>query len=229
MKVIAISDQHGTWPTIPPCDLLIVAGDQCIDNFGGLTARAFPDRQWTWFKDKWLPWRYRQPAKGCVVTWGNHDYCGHLHQYFHDVNKDEGKWTTVVCDRAVRALAPTDLTIYMTPWSNQFMDWAFMQDPAKLAAVYEQIPASVDILVSHQPPKGCGDQYHDLATGKVEHLGSVELRAAIERVKPKVVVCGHIHMGYGAYAIGDTKVFNVSVVNEAYQLTNPPTVVWDQP
>jgi dTDP-4-dehydrorhamnose 3,5-epimerase-like enzyme len=34
-------------------------------------------------------------------------------------------------------------------------------------------------------------------------------------------------MGYGTYAIGATKVYNVSVVNEQYQLANPATVVWD--
>jgi hypothetical protein len=226
MKVVAISDQHGMWPTIPPCDLLLVAGDQCPDVFGPLTARAWPDRQWQWFVDKWLPWRYRQPAGMCLLTWGNHDYCGESHPNRTDARPDLKMATTVACDTLV---AIGGLKVYLTPWSNQFMNWAFMREPAQLARIYNAIPDGIDILVTHQPPQGCGDGAKFAVLGKEgEHsYGSVELRAAIERVKPKVVVCGHIHMGYGAYAIGDTKVFNVSVVNEAYQLVHPPTVVWE--
>lgn len=226
MKVIAISDQHGHTPSIPPCDLLLVGGDQCLDVFGGLTARAFPDRQWTWFRDTWLRWRYRQPVEACVLTWGNHDYCGVAHQN-HESSQD-GKRTTIACDRLVEV---GGLRIYLTPWSNQFMTWAFMQEPEQLAAVYDQIPAGLDILVSHQPPHGCGDsvRFYDLASrGEAEHhYGSVALRAAILRARPKVVVCGHIHAGHGRHDCDGIPVFNVSVVNEAYERVHGPTLVWD--
>ena len=73
----------------------------------------------------------------------------------------------------------------------------------------------MDILVSHQPPYGCGDF----------GLGSVELRAAIRRVKPKLVICGHIHDGFGRFECDGTTVYNVSVVDEAYRLVHTPTII----
>lgn len=220
MKIIAISDQHGHLPEIPECDLLIVAGDLCPDNFGSTAARHDPERQWRWFESVWLPWRERQPAAHCLVTWGNHDYCGERHR-----NAGDGA-TDIVCDREVQIAG---LRVYLTPWSNQFMRWAFMRQPAELARCYEQIPEGIDILVSHQPPLGYGSNctYLDPRDGKMktEHVGSVELLAAIQRAKPGAVVCGHVHSGYGAYSCDGIPIYNVSVVDEGYSLVHLPTVI----
>ena len=105
------------------------------------------------------------------------------------------------------------------------MNWAFMKSRAELAKVYAAIPEGVDILVSHQPPYGYGDRYVDEQSGAVEHLGSHELRAAIERVKPRLVICGHLHGGHGHFEHGGTAIYNVSVVNEQYRLVRPATVI----
>jgi Icc-related predicted phosphoesterase len=89
-----------------------------------------------------------------------------------------------------------------------------MKSPAELEAVYAQVPAGVDILVSHQPPYGCGDL----------GLGSIELRTAIRRVKPKLVICGHIHDAVGRFECDGTTVYNVSV-DEQYRLVREPTMI----
>jgi Icc-related predicted phosphoesterase len=104
-----------------------------------------------------------------------------------------------------------------------------MKAPAELASIYARIPVGVDILVSHQPPAGCGDSYPNLATGKSEHLGSQELADAIRRVRPQLVICGHLHGGYGLHYLDGIPVYNVSVVNEAYQLVNPVTLITVEP
>lgn len=105
------------------------------------------------------------------------------------------------------------------------MNWAFMKSGAELTKVYAAIPEDVDILVSHQPPYGYGDGAVDERSGNVEHLGSLELLAAIERVKPRLVICGHIHAGHGHFTHGRTTIYNVAVVNEQYRLVRPATVI----
>lgn len=217
MKILAISDLHGQFPEVPPCDLLIVVGDLCPDIFGGVWARQNPRRQWTWFKEVFIPWAQRRPATQVLVTWGNHDFCG------------EGRGTPMVFGK-VRVVVD-DLTevngikIWLTPWSNSFMEWAWMKPQGELAPVYAQIPHNIDILVSHQPPYGCGDVYTVIGEPEKQHIGSSELLYAIEQIQPRAVVCGHLHGGYGTYLVGRTPVYNVSVVDEQYRLVNPATMV----
>jgi hypothetical protein len=101
-----------------------------------------------------------------------------------------------------------------------------MDSEAGLATRYELIPADTDIIVSHGPPHTCGD-----LTLSGSHVGSKALLAAIERVRPKAVFCGHIHEAAGAYErCGHghrTPVYNVSVVDECYQMVHEPTVLHD--
>lgn len=49
MRIVALSDQHGFLPEIPPCDLAIVAGDVCPDRFGPFMAAHDPHQQQAWF------------------------------------------------------------------------------------------------------------------------------------------------------------------------------------
>jgi 3',5'-cyclic AMP phosphodiesterase CpdA len=231
MRIVALSDQHGFLPDIPPCDLVIVAGDICPDRCGLFVARFAPDHQARWFDRKIRPWLDTSPATHKVATWGNHDWCGQACDFSDDA-PDAAPTTKLqlLVDQATRVpvsslsgtASTSSITIWATPWSNQFMYWAFMKDPADLASVYAAIPAGIDILVSHQPPYGYGDCSGDRAR-QVEHLGSRELLAAVDRVKPKLVICGHIHGGHGRYEHNRIPIYNVSVVNEQYRLVHEPT------
>jgi Icc-related predicted phosphoesterase len=105
------------------------------------------------------------------------------------------------------------------------MEWAFMKRPAALEEVYARIPAGIDILVSHQPPYGYGDQMPPVPGEETEHVGSRELLEAIDRVRPRAVICGHIHMGYGLYLRGTTRIYHVSVVDDDYRLVRGATEI----
>ncbi|MEO3417024.1 metallophosphoesterase family protein [Roseovarius sp. CAU 1744] len=64
---------------------------------------------------------------------------------------------------------------------------------------------TADILILHSPPKGVAD----LTSGGIS-VGSTALREAIERIQPKIALCGHIHESWGqAGQIGRTRVVNL--------------------
>ena len=105
------------------------------------------------------------------------------------------------------------------------MNWAFMKPAPDLETVYAEIPEGIDILISHQPPYGYGDRYCEVGSVKIDHLGSRELLAAIDRCRPKLVICGHIHDGYGQAEYAGIPIYNVSVVDEQYRLVHPLTVI----
>jgi 3',5'-cyclic AMP phosphodiesterase CpdA len=228
MRIVALSDQHGFLPDLPPCDLLIVAGDVCPDRVGPSLAMRHPEEQKRWFDRRIRPWLARAPAAHRILTWGNHDWCGQACSFRGD-SPAVARPTElqILVDELTRVpvsdARARELSVWATPWSNQFLSWAFMKEPAELAAIYAAIPEGIDILVSHQPPYGYVD---GAGTGSAaSHLGSRELLAAIDRVRPKLVVCGHIHEGHGRAEHKGIPIYNVSVVDEWYRLVHPPTVI----
>jgi len=226
MRIVAVSDLHGYLPDIPPCDLLIVAGDICPDHFGPFFAREQPELQAQWCRDVIFPWLADAPAARSILTWGNHDWCGMSAVEARRLVADAPAGATVLVDALLSVPDGTSaVSIWASPWSNQFMNWAFMKTPGELAEVYAAIPPGADIVVSHQPPHGFGDRFVDVITGRIEHLGSRELLATIERVRPKMVVCGHIHDGHGRYIHAGVPIYNVSIVNEQYRRVYQPTVI----
>lgn len=226
MRIVALSDQHGYLPDIPLCDLLIIAGDICPDRFGPATAMHAPERQQAWFDRTARPWLRAAPATHQVLTWGNHDWCGQACSFRNSPAEASARNLQILVDEGT-AVPGKDrsISIWATPWSNQFMRWAFMKPPEELGRIYAAIPAGTDILVSHQPPYGYGDQCANYNTGRIEHFGSRELLAAIERVRPKLVICGHMHEGFGRYEHEAIPIYNVSVVDDQYRLVHEPTVV----
>jgi Icc-related predicted phosphoesterase len=81
--------------------------------------------------------------------------------------------------------------------------WSFDLSEDEAAAKLESCPEGA-ILVVHSPPKGYLDEAHG------RHLGSRAVLEAIERKRPALVVCGHIHQCWGSEAaIGTTPVVNV--------------------
>ncbi len=220
MRIAAVSDLHGKFPEIPECDVLIVGGDLCPDGFGRKWAQEAPDRQLDWFKDTFIPWAIVQPAADVLLTWGNHDFCGYL--LTESITKVGSPHIKVVVDDAVTI---DGVKFWLSPWSPKFMDWAWMEPDNLLGLRYDKIPFDVDVLVSHCPPYGCGDVYPNPDTNVMEHVGSSALRYAIEQKQPPIVICGHLHGGYGQYQIDKSAIHNVAVLNEQYVLTNPATVI----
>ena len=86
---------------------------------------------------------------------------------------------------------------------------------AFLAGKFDAMPAGTDIVVAHGPPHGLGDRAP--RPGGYAHVGSTAMLDALQRVQPRLMVCGHIHPGYGTYRLGGTEIINASLVDDAYR------------
>lgn len=85
-----------------------------------------------------------------------------------------------------------------------FGDWSCDLTEARAAEMLAGCEAA-DILVLHSPPRGVAD-----VTSGGQSVGSTAIRAAIERIRPRLAVCGHIHDSWGRTGrIGDTEVVNL--------------------
>jgi len=71
--------------------------------------------------------------------------------------------------------------------------------------------ASVDILLSHHPPKNTVDR-----TFIGVRIGLRELRSLVEELKPLVHLCGHIHESRGLSRIGNTIIVNPGPAKKGY-------------
>lgn len=163
-----------------------------------------PHQQQAWFDREVRPWLAAAPATRKLLTWGNHDWCGQACSFLSDSPAHARSTNLQILVDEVTTIPCSDgtkrhVSVWATPWSNRFMHWAFMKKPRELEAVYAAIPEGIDILASHQPPLYYGDRTFNLDAGRVEHVGSRELLDAVERVRPRIVVCGHVHGGFGRY------------------------------
>lgn len=75
--------------------------------------------------------------------------------------------------------------------------------------------AAADILILHAPPKGLCD-----VTSAGQSVGSTAIRAAIERLQPRLALCGHIHDSWGSSGqIGATRVVNLGPTVNWFEVT----------
>jgi Icc-related predicted phosphoesterase len=87
----------------------------------------------------------------------------------------------------------------VTPW-----DWSFDLTEEAAAELLEACPEGC-VLAVHSPPRG----YVDVSSAG-RHLGSDAVLRAIERSRPRVALCGHIHESWGMQSrIGPTPVINL--------------------
>ena len=147
MRIVALSDQHGFLPDVPPCDLLIVAGDVCPDRFGPFMAVHDPYQQQAWFDRTVRQWLAATPATHKLLTWGNHDWCGQMCSFRSDAPAyARSTDLQILVDEATTVPfggdASREMSVWATPWSNPFMRWAFMKRPSDLERVYAAIPTA---------------------------------------------------------------------------------------
>jgi len=153
------------------------------------------------------------------MSWGIEDYPSNANVIDNETN------STYIHDKVIEIEGLKFLGCNFTP---EFNNWAFNLTERQSKIYWENAPEA-DVVVCHGPPYGILDS----VTPEYKHhrpLGCIHFKNYLERVKPKVAIFGHIHGGFGHETIkwnddSETECFNVSVMNEQYQLTNPVTII----
>ena len=202
MRLVAISDTHlfqSDLGTLPEGDVLIFAGD--LLRGGSLDElRTVAD----WWKSLEYPHK--------VFVAGNHDCCfvDHPEQSleilgdgFHYLQDSE--------------VSISGVRIWGSPWQPEYNSWEFNLPRGKaLADKWSLIPDGIDVLITHGPPKGIGDQ-----CGMERRDGCADLLAAVCRVRPGLHLFGHIHQDGGFWQQGETYFANVTT----WESTRMPTIL----
>lgn len=187
IRIVCISDTHNTQPWVPDGDILLHAGD--------LTDKGTFEELQTQ-----LHWLNSLPHTRKIVIAGNHDrlldpeYVANFPDRIHEgqgTSRTDLDWGELIYlnDNQVKLDFPGDrtLSIYGSPLTEQYGTFAFQYPPIR-EVWHTRIPDDTDLLLVHGPPRGYLDK-----DGK----GCPQLLKEIWRVRPRLVVFGHIHAGYG--------------------------------
>lgn len=213
IKIVAISDYHNDFPILPKGDILISAGDATMSG---------SHRELQKLSD-WLT-SIRKDFKEIYFMAGNHDLMFDSSESSIAVDYIRRSGATYVQDQFVISHG---LRMYFTPWIPMIGRepyWAFeCRRGAEIQKKWDEIPEELDILITHGPP------YKILDKGdNRENFGCWDLMNTLTRKMerpPKRHIFGHIHSANSTLETLKTKFYNVSCMNEHYELTYPPTVI----
>jgi Icc-related predicted phosphoesterase len=231
MKLVAISDLHGTLPyNLPKGDTLVIAGDLVP-----CTGSHHPVAQRKWVDNHLLPYftsLIKDKIFGDIVfVNGNHCFWGE--KLMKDNQEDSFRLSLPEHIHYLRdsEITINDIRFYGTPWTPKFGNWAFMATEEVLHNHFMKIPTGINILISHGPPRGyCDVLLKPIYESQKElgHIGSSALYTHIKRAQPSVAVFGHLHSGNHnmeklIYNFDEpekyTKCYNVSILDEQYEPT----------
>lgn len=202
-RITCIADTHTQHSKLNllPTDILLHAGDY---SYRGRVAEV----------KSFLEWFSKQPAKHKIFIDGNHDGLSieeptlfkeilaeypNVNYLRHEMIEVEG------------------LKIWGRPTTPLYGNWWHMEprESPNMLATLNIIPANVDILLTHGPSYGILDENQ-----QGEHCGCNDLLNELNRVKPKVLVTGHIHFSSGIKEVNGIKHINAAVLDDSYNFKN---------
>lgn len=202
MRLVVISDTHGLHDKVdclPDGDALVHAGDFMSSGYDVQDIVSF---------NRWLG---EQPFEHRVVCAGNHD------RYFENAPQLAKELLTNATYLESTGITLDGVTFWGSPYTPEFMNWAFMYQSGSGAKYWEMIPGDLDVLITHGPPLGILDQ---TSPGE-PHLGCAELLDMVRQKRPRVHIFGHIHGGAGTFESEGTRFINAAYLNERYKPLPP--------
>lgn len=186
MRVLHLSDTHGTFPKLPKtAELILHTGDFC-PNFIVTDRVTEGELQADWLRRKYYTMRKWLDDRSMLVVQGNHDFTNIQGVGIEDITN--------------RKFEVEGWSFYGLPWVPAFGPWNWGASPEGLTKAMYHVP-NVDVLLAHAPPYGVLDK----CTGG--HIGNAALLGDLHRFK--YVLCGHVHeQGGGLVMRGETTIMN---------------------
>jgi len=203
VRIVLISDTHELHREIdvPDGDILIHAGDFSMMSRSAAAIQDFDD------------WLGEQPHRFKVVVPGNHEFA-----FVDPARRGLVANAHLLINDNIDVMG---LRIWGSP-TTQLLGAAFGRPSAlQRRALYSQIPADTDVLITHGAPYGILDR----APGTPHHEGCRELLDAVVRVKPKLHVFGHVHSCYGLAENDHTTFVNAALLGRDGGIEQPPVVL----
>ncbi|KAJ1478485.1 Metallo-dependent phosphatase-like protein, partial [Baffinella frigidus] len=211
-RFVCMSDTHNLHDRVdvPPGDVFIHAGDFTMT---GLPAEV----------ENFNEFLGRLPHKEKIVIAGNHELTFDAESYPSRTWDRFGHPEAYDCEAVRRSLTnctyleDSEVTvrgyrIYGSPWQVVAPVPVPRQSPGRVRQKWSIIPPGVDILVTHGPPLGHGDQ---LTRSRQRTAGCVDLLRAVQTIRPLYHIFGHMHEGYGMTEDGIGTIY----VNARYALS----------
>ena len=207
MRIGAMADMHGYLPDLPPCDLLLLAGDVCPDQ-----------DQERWVLGPFRDWLRSVRARRIVMIAGNHDFFFETAGWRENLAPHFASYG--LCYLEDSGIEIAGQKIWGSPWVENLPDWAFCASPEEAAERFSLIPEDTDILLSHAPPGSILDRVGERS------VGSSALASRLQSLRPRVSFFGHIHECGGEQKdFPDTTFYNVALCDEHMQITREPLLL----
>ena len=219
MKICAISDMHGQYDfNIDPVDILFICGDIIP-----LYMQRNHEQSFRWLENFFVPWCNKQECKQIYLVAGNHDFAlenndKKINEIFKStkiiyLNNQGAEYYDKESDKTY--------TIWGSPMCHIFFNWAFMYDPEYEYSEFSKMTDNCDFVITHDAPYGTSDIC--LEHWNKEHIGNPELAKVVSEKNPEYLFHGHLHStNHDCEMLGNTKVYNVSLLNEDYNMKYYP-------
>jgi Icc-related predicted phosphoesterase len=215
IKIAAASDLHMHWVELPAADLYLFGGDH---SYRGTWSEL------AWWESKLSELKEKRPKSEIIFIDGNHELGSEQNpQLSYEIAGRTG--AHYLRNESIELFG---IKIFGSPYSQEFNNWAYSY-PRDYDYWANRIPDDTDIALIHGPAYGIVDELGE--NGKALNLGCKSLLKEIFRVKPKLLITGHIHYSGGRhyrheYADGSSTLFyNVAMVDESYTEVRQPTII----